>query len=498
MNKVNSRKAGILVHPTSFPSPYGIGDLGDGAYQFIDFMKKSGQKLWQVLPIGPTGYGDSPYQSFSSFAGQPLLISPDHLHEMDLLTLDELKDIPDWDPSSIDFGPTIKYKFSLLKLAFDHFLKKKDTSLQADFTTFLQNNKFWLEDYSLFMAAKDYHKGVAWTDWNKDIAFPTKKNKDKWKRKLTSGIRYHQFLQFIFFKQWFNLKSYANKQDIQIIGDMPIFVAFDSSDVWANKDLFHLDDKGFPTHVAGVPPDYFSDTGQLWGNPLYKWLVHKQDKYSWWVKRLKYALTLVDFLRIDHFRGFEAYWSVPFGSPNAINGKWEKGPFKKLFRTFEQVLGDNLPIIAEDLGVITEAVEDLRDSFNLPGMKILQFAFEDTNENDFLPHLHIANSICYTGTHDNDTTTSWYQHISEESKDKLRRYLNTNATSVAWDMIRACYQSVSNTAIVPLQDIFSFDSWARMNTPGTSMGNWKWRYTPDMLTDNLANQLMSIAKLYGR
>jgi len=492
------RKAGILVHPTSFPSPYGIGDLGSEAYNFIDFLEKSEQKLWQVLPIGPTGYGDSPYQSFSSFAGQPLLIDLEDLQQLGFLTREDLTTLPDWDSYAIDYGPVITYKFSLLEKAFDNFKQQPNKSLQNEFTIFLEKNYFWLEDYALFMAAKIYHDGVAWTDWTKDIAFPTKKSKLKWQNKLKNSIKYHQFIQFIFFKQWFALKAYANDRSIEIIGDTPIFVAFDSADVWANKNLFYLDTKGFPTHVAGVPPDYFSETGQLWGNPLYNWPEHKKNNYAWWIKRLAYALTLVDFLRIDHFRGFEAYWAVPFGSPNAIKGTWEKGPFKDLFYSFEASLGKNLPIIAEDLGIITEAVEDLRDSFHLPGMKILQFAFEDSKDNNFLPHLHIPNSICYTGTHDNDTTVSWYKTIPEENKDKLRRYLNTDANNIAWDMIRACYGSVSNMAIVPLQDLLSFDAWARMNTPGSATGNWQWRYTSDMLTHTLQQHLLSITRLYGR
>lgn len=493
----NPRKAGILVHPTSFPSPYGIGDLGNGAYSFIDFLERSKQSLWQVLPITPTGYGDSPYQSFSSFAGQPLIISPDRLIEIGLLSSADI-DHKEWEPCNIDYGPVIQYKIELLKKAFVHFENSSDLELLKDYKAFCKKHKLWLEEYTLFMSVKDHHNGVVWTKWTKEIAFPTDATKKKWRKKLYKSIEYYRFIQFIFFKQWFKLKKYANDKGIEVIGDTPIFVAFDSADVWAHKELFHLDAKGYPTFVAGVPPDYFSETGQLWGNPLYNWDIHKKTGYKWWIKKIDYTLTLVDILRIDHFRGFEAYWAVPYGAPNAIEGEWRKGPFKDLFYAFEKALGTDLPIIAEDLGVITDAVEDLRDTFHLPGMKILQFAFETTEENTFLPHQFVSNSVCYTGTHDNDTTLSWYHNISEKSQDKLRRYLNTDAHNITWDMIRACYGSVSKMALVPLQDVMNFDNWARMNTPGVAFNNWQWRYTEDMLSENLQNHLSYITTLYGR
>lgn len=496
--KYSDRRSGILLHPSSFPSPYGIGDLSSFAYSFIDFLEASGQKLWQILPLGPTGYGDSPYQAFSSFAGQPLVISPEGLLDLHLLNEEDVSNIPQWDPLKIDYGPAISYKFSILRKAFSRFITLSDTVLNCEFEDFCKNQASWLFDYALFMAAKDAHNGIAWTGWESSIAFPTEETKKEWATKLKDNLTFYQFIQFIFHKQWHALKKYANKKGIKIIGDIPIFVAYDSADVWANKDLFDLDSSGFPTEVAGVPPDYFSETGQLWGNPLYNWKKHAQDDYSWWINRISRALTEVDILRIDHFRGFEAYWAVPYGSVNAITGIWKKGPCKDLFYALEKALGKNLPIIAEDLGVITPEVEDLRDSFSFPGMKILQFAFEDIEENSFLPHNYSANCVCYSGTHDNDTTVGWYNKTAVKSQDKVRRYMNTDGSDVAWDFIRACFGSVSSMALVPLQDVLSFDSWARMNTPGVPENNWQFRYTPEMLSDSIAKRLAEVTHLFGR
>lgn len=492
------RKAGILCHPTSFPSPYGIGDLGDGAYKFIDFLAGAGQTLWQVLPIGPTGYGDSPYQSFSSFAGQPLIISPGKLHDMGLLAPEDFNDIRPWDASAIDYGPVITYKLQLLKNSFTLFDVTEDDAILKAYKTFCRQEKQWLNDYALFMAAKDYHGGVMWTEWDAEIAFPTEAAKKKWAKKLAKSVKYYKFLQFIFYKQWFELKDYANARGIAVIGDTPIFVAFDSADVWANKELFYLDSKGYPTIVAGVPPDYFSATGQLWGNPLYKWDVHEADGFKWWVNKVEGALKIVDILRIDHFRGFEAYWTIEYGAENAIKGEWVKAPGMALFEAIRKDLGHDIPIIAEDLGVITPGVVKLRDTFGLPGMKILQFGFETTEDNGFLPHHFVPNSVCYTGTHDNDTTLSWFGGIDEPAKDKIRRYLNTDANSIVWDMIRACWASVSRMALIPLQDAMYLGGDARMNTPGKPAGNWQWRYTDDMLSDGLRDHLHYVTKLYGR
>lgn len=494
----SNRKSGILLHPTSFPGPFGIGDLGAGAYRFIDFLYDTQQSLWQVLPLGPTGFGDSPYQSFSSFAGQPLIISIEKLVELQLLQEPEIEYRP-WNAECIDYGPLIEYKNALLRQAFAHFNElADDTGLKAEFEKFCKSEKSWLADYSLFMAAKDYHDGRIWTTWADDIAFPTKSSKKKWLELLQSEVIYYKFIQFLFFKQWFELKQYANQKGISIIGDIPIFVAFDSADVWANKELFYLQKDGYPTIVAGVPPDYFSETGQLWGNPLYDWAAHDDTDYKWWIKRIKNNLTLVDFLRIDHFRGFEAYWAIPYGAETAINGEWQQGPNRKLFLALEAALGHNLPIIAEDLGVITPSVEKLRDEFCFPGMKILQFAFEDIEDNAFLPHNFIPNTVCYTGTHDNDTTYGWYHKAEPINQDKVRRYMNTDGMDICWDFIRTCFGSVSQMAVVPLQDLLSYDSWARTNTPGVAAGNWQWRYQEYVLDDYLKERLTAITLLYGR
>ncbi|NDL68279.1 4-alpha-glucanotransferase [Clostridiales bacterium F-3ap] len=494
----NNRKSGVLLHPTSFPSPYGIGDLGDGAYNFIDFLEKAGQKVWQVLPLGPTGYGDSPYQAFSSFAGQPLLISPDRLRDWGLLTHEDLADVPGWDPSRIDFGPVIQYKTSLFRKAYKRFLDSGEGELHHQFKEFSKKEKSWLSDYATFMAVKDAHDGVSWPEWDPEIAFPTEESLKHWRKKLSAEVKYYKFIQFLFFRQWNVLRAYANSKGIRIIGDIPIFVAYDSADVWANKDLFFLDAKGYPTSVAGVPPDYFSETGQLWGNPLYDWDKHKATGYSWWISRVAGSLQMVDILRIDHFRGFEAYWSVPYGSETAIHGEWKKGPYKDLFYAFQDALGKDLPIIAEDLGVITPEVEELRDHFHLPGMKILQFGFETLEENPFLPHQFTPNSVCYTGTHDNDTTLGWYLKAPEENRDKIRRYMNTDGMDIVWDFIRTSMGSVSTISVVPLQDILGLDSWARMNTPGVAAGNWQWRYRAEDLRPELAGRLLYLCTLYGR
>ncbi len=493
----SGRRGGILVHPTSFPGPYGIGDLGPSAYEFIDFLAEAGQTLWQVLPLGPTGYGDSPYQSFSSFAGQPLIISPELLGEMGLLTKQERKP-KKWDPEKVDFGQVIPYKLKLLQTAYRRFEEKEDGSIAEEFEEFCRRQKEWLEDYALFMAVKDTQGGVMWCQWDREIAFPSEAVRQSWRCRLEREVRYYSFVQFLFFKQWFRLKEYANSKGISIIGDIPIFTAFDSADVWGNKELFYLDEEGYPLVVAGVPPDYFSETGQLWGNPLYSWEVHKEQKFSWWVKRVRAALEMVDLLRIDHFRGFEAYYAIPYGAETAIHGEWRKGPYKDLFYALQEELGEELPIIAEDLGVITPEVVELRDHFRLPGMKILQFAFDNAEENLFLPHNYVPGSVCYTGTHDNDTTLGWYLQADRRCQEKVKQYMNTEGQEIAWDFIRTCYGSVSRMAIVPLQDVMGLNSAARMNTPGTTRNNWQWRYTPEMLHRGLAEKLYKISLLYGR
>ncbi len=495
----NTRFSGILVHPTSFPSPYGIGDMGPGAYDFIDFLEKSGQHLWQVLPLGPTGFGDSPYQSFSAFAGQPLIISPDKLMEENLLTKEDLAGMPAWDPKKVDYGPVIEFKTSLLKKAFQAFCHTPDKQMLEEFETFCETEKDWLEDYALFMACKDQHHGRSWLEWDEEIRTPTEAAKRIWKEKLAGHIHYYSFIQFIFQRQWQKLLAYAHDHEVKIIGDIPIFVAPDSADVWADKNLFQLDSKGYPTAVAGVPPDYFSETGQLWGNPLYDWEEHEKTSYQWWVRRVKRQLSLTDFLRIDHFRGFEAYWAVPAKEETAINGKWIKGPCEKLFLAIEKELGGDLPIFAEDLGIITPEVERLRGSMGFPGMKVLQFGFGDMDDRKYMPHFYTTtNCICYTGTHDNDTTLGWYQGQTDIIKDRIRRYGNTDGNLVSLDFIRFCMGSIAKYAIFPIQDLLMLGSEARMNTPGVAQNNWAFRYTADALSDERCQWLLHTTQLYNR
>ena len=520
------RSSGVLLHPVSFPSNYGIGDFGESGYKFIDFLEKSGQTLWQVLPLGPTSFGDSPYQSFSTFAGNILLISPDILIKKGLLDESIKNEIPQFSNNKIDYGNVIKYKTGLYKKAFEKFKKTKNKA----FDEFCEKNKNWLEDYALFVSLKDYfieerknewesaefkkfckktkgklsenvqkdyYYGAVWSTWPISLVKREAATIKKWQSKLADSILYYKFLQFEFFEEWFELKKYANSKDIKIIGDIPIFVAYDSADAWANPKNYYMDTEGFPTLVAGVPPDYFSATGQLWGNPLYKWSEHKNSKYKWWIDRIKSILSMVDIVRIDHFRGFESFWQVPFGEETAINGKWTKGPGAELFNAIKKELG-SLPIIAEDLGIITDEVNELRDKLQFPGMKVLQFAFDDSENNDYLPHNYDKNCVVYTGTHDNDTTLGWYRNANENEKDKLRRYMNVSGENVSWDLIRLAMSSTAVFSIFPLQDIMKLDESARMNTPSVAGGNWQWRYTDDMLKDEYSESLMYLTKLFAR
>jgi 4-alpha-glucanotransferase len=496
---------GVLLHPTSLPGPYGIGELGRQAYDFIDFLVRSGLNTWQTLPLGHTGFGDSPYQPFSAFAGQPLIISLDHLKELGLLYDNDFCDMPKWNPEIISYGDLIEFKTRLLKLAYERFLDenhqdrfKQDSELMEGYKSFCETSAGWLDDYALFMAGKDFHNGEPWYMWNDSLKKPTKRNKTTWKKKLEKEMGYYKFIQYIFYSEWIKLKKYANDKGVSIIGDIPIFLAWDSADVWANQELFLLDSDGYPTVVAGVPPDYFSATGQLWGNPLYNWPKHTATGYEWWIARIKHQLTLADFLRIDHFRGFDKFWAVPYGEETAINGEWIEAPGVNFFTHLEATLGYQLPIIAEDLGEIDQSVVDLRDKFGFPGMKILQFAFENPNENNFLPHNFTRNCVCYTGTHDNDTTLGWYKHAYEASKDKLRRYYSTDGYDICWILIRACLSSVANMAIIPMQDVLCLDSWARLNTPGVGEGNWAWRYKEGDLTQQIEARLYENCKMYGR
>ena len=492
------RSSGILLHPTSLPSKYGIGDLGEAAYKFIDFLVKSKQKLWQTLPLGPTGYGDSPYQCFSAFAGNPLLISLEKLVEEGYLSQSDIETDEKFDDNHVDYGRVINFKYALYKKAYENFKNNATLLQKTQFESFCQNEKAWLEDYTLFMACKDHFGGKVWREWEEGIATRDLGAINHYKWQLADPIGFQKFIQFLFFSQWLELKAYANRNYVKLIGDITIFVADDSADAWSNPELFQFDEKGYPIVVAGVPPDYFSATGQLWGNPLYDWEAMQKTDFNWWIDRVSSLLKVADIIRIDHFRGFEAYWAVPYGEPTAINGEWRKAPGHELFNAIKKALGD-LPILAEDLGLITPGVIELRDAFGLPGMKILQFAFDSSEENNYIPHSYNPNTVVYTGTHDNDTTLGWYQKASDADKAYVNNYMHTKGDSdIVWDFIRTAWASVSNIALVPMQDLFSLDSSARMNTPGVAAGNWGWRYTEEALTDELANKLRSLTELYGR
>ena len=503
------RLSGILVHPTSLPGKFGIGDLGPEAYRFVDFLQESGQHLWQTLPLGPTGGHNSPYQCFSSFAGQPLLISPELLKDEGLLTDADLSNVPHFSDEEVDFAAVGEYKKELFKKAFARFKElPEDNPLKSELALFCKS-AHWLDDYAMFMAIcwipflfgvvaiKKSKGGAHWLEWEKKYRKPTKSQKAVIEREFEDEILYEKFLQWTFCRQWSQLKAYANERDILLIGDIPIFVSGDSADVWAEPRLFQVDSDGFPTVVAGVPPDYFSATGQLWGNPLYDWKYHKKTNYEWWMERFKTQFLLSDIVRIDHFRGLESYWEIPADSETALNGKWVDGPKDEFFEVLIKTFGEEPPIIAEDLGIITDDVRALRDKFGLPGMKILQFAFEDEDSN-YLPYNQPYNCVCYTGTHDNDTTTGWYATASEKARDKVRRYMNTDASQVSWDFIRTCFGSPARFAIIPVQDLFCQGSDCRMNTPGKADGNWAYRMKKELLTSDVAKRLYDVTKLYGR
>jgi len=495
------RNAGVLAHPTSFPGRYGIGDLGGASYHFVDFLVKSRQSLWQILPLGPTGYGDSPYQCFSAFAGNPLLISPDKLVDDGYLPAAAVEGVPPFPEDKVDYGWAIDYKQKLLRQVFEQFqLYGLDEQRQA-FERFCGEQAFWLDDFAMFMALKNHHvehEGGVWNTWPTEIARRQPEAMTFWSERLTDDIRMHKFLQYLFFNQWLELKKYANDRGIRIVGDIPIFVAFDSADVWANSELFFLNEDGSPAVVAGVPPDYFSETGQRWGNPLYKWQEMSEDNYSWWTARLSMSFTQADIVRIDHFRGFDAYWEIPASEPTAVIGKWTKGPGQSFFEAMEQNLGE-LPLIAEDLGVITPEVVALRDQFHFPGMKILQFAFGGERNSLFLPHTFISNCVVYTGTHDNETVVGWFANANQDEQDHVLSYMNApNGDNIASDLTRLAYASVANTAVATLQDLMNLGDEARMNFPGKPSGNWQWRYTAGMLTDEIAADLRRMTELYGR
>ena len=493
------RSSGILFHPTSLPGKYGIGTLGKEAYAFIDFLKKSRQKLWQIFPLGPTGYGDSPYQSFSSFAGNPYLIDFDLLIEAHLLSEEDLRDVFFGDNEEyIDYGAIYNQKYPLLRKAYENFKSSDNHEMKENLEHFKRENASWLNDYSLYISLKNHFNGLPWNEWAHDIKNREHGAMEHYRNELADDIEYHNFIQFLFFKQWGDVKRYANENGIKIIGDIPIFVAADSSDAWANPEIFLFDEERKPVKVAGVPPDYFSATGQLWGNPLYNWQKLKETNYSWWVERVRANLSTCDIIRIDHFRGFEAYWAVPYGDDTAINGQWEPGPGIDLFNAIKSQLGE-LPIIAEDLGLMTQGVIDLREVTGFPGMKILGFAFDSGEENDYLPHTYTKNCVVYTGTHDNDTLIGWFQKAKEEDRQFARDYLNSRSDDeIHWDAIRGAWSSVASMAISPVQDFLGLGSEARINTPGVAAGNWQWRLRHGVLTDELAERIAKLTRVYSR
>lgn len=489
------RRSGILLPISALPSKYGIGTFSKEAYEFVDFLKKSEQSLWQILPLGPTGYGDSPYQSFSTFAGNPYYIDPEDLIKRGWLTKSECSSVfkgKVTDP--IDYEHIYKTRFKLLKKAFD----RSDIEADGDYKRFVEENAFWLEDYALFMAVKNSFSGVSWIHWDEDIRLRKQEAVDSYKEKYAADIAFYRFIQYMFDVQWTALKRYANENGISIIGDIPIYVAFDSSDTWAHPELFELDDENLPIRVAGCPPDAFSETGQLWGNPLYKWDVHREEGFKWWIQRVEYCYKLYDVIRIDHFRGFDEYYAIPYGDATAEFGRWEKGPGYDIFKAIKESLGQK-EIIAEDLGYLTDTVIELVQKTGYPGMKVLLFAFDSREPSDYLTHMYTPNTVVYTGTHDNDTVEGWIKSANPTDVSFAMRYLNVRKrTQLRKAMIRAAHMSVSDTCIIPIQDYLGLDNSARINLPSTLGGNWIWRLDKEMLTDELSDQIRELTILYGR
>lgn len=486
------RKAGILMQPISLPSEYGIGTLGKKCKEFVDFLVRAKQKLWQIFPLGPTGFGDSPYQCFSAFAGNPYLIDLENLVDLGLLEYEDIQAMRT-NELIIDYGKLYNIKNPILIKSYD----KKDI-LKDEFEEFKVENEDWLEDYALFMALKYHFNGGSWDVWPDDIRLRRKLAIKKYKKLLEKEIDTQKFIQFLFFKQWKEIKEYANERGIEIIGDIPIFVSFDSADAWSHPEIFLFDKDRKPCCVAGVPPDYFSSTGQLWGNPLYNWRTLKRHDYSWWKDRIKANLKLCDIIRIDHFRGFRAYWEIPYGEETAINGKWVKGPGIDLFKSIESTY-PNLKIIAEDLGNLEQEDIDLVKETSYPGMKILQFAFDDDPENVYLPHNYDKNCVVYTGTHDNDTTQGWYNSLNDYERSLVRDYVDTpDDNGICWSLIRLAHRSVAKYSIIPIQDYLCYGSDTRMNTPGVAVGNWQFKLRENVLTDELADAIAHITELYGR
>ncbi len=504
------RSAGILCHVSSLPNRYGCGDFGPDAWRFVDTLKRCGVTLWQVLPLGPTGYGNSPYQSLSAYAGNPLFISPEILHREGWLTDADLEAGKlDFADLQVDFERVIRWRHQLLAHSFVRFLQTATDDDRAAMETFRREQAWWLDEYALFIALKEAHQEALWTHWQRQLVHRKEAALAEARQRHQERIAREIFIQYQFWKQWNALRSYAHDQGIRIMGDTPIFVAHDSADVWSNQDLFHLDADGWPTVVAGVPPDYFSATGQLWGNPLYRWDELETQEFGWWAKRMRHAMQLFDLVRLDHFRGFEAYWEIPADAPDASTGRWVYGPGLRFFQALDEAV-DNLKIVAEDLGVITAPVEALRDAIGAPGMRVLQFAFgNDQKASDYRPHNYIQHAVVYTGTHDNDTTVGWFHsevgggttrsaaEIEQERRNVLA-YVGTDGTQIHWDLIRLALASVADTAIIPLQDLLGLGNQARMNLPGSAGGNWRWRFRWESLTHDLEQRLNELCEVYER
>lgn len=496
MKKKMLRNSGILMHISSLPGKYGIGTFGKEALSYVDFLAEAGQKIWQILPLGHTGYGDSPYQCYSAFAGNPLFVDTELLIEEGLLSVSGIPENIQFEDTEFDTLKTANFIMPLLKVASDNFHKNKPLEIEL-FNDFCQRQAFWLDDYALFIALKKRFEDTPWYDWEAAYRLRDVQAIEKSGVELAGEINFQKTLQYFFFKQWLQLKAYAHKKGILIMGDIPLYVAYDSADAWTRSEIFMFDADKKPVAVAGVPPDYFSETGQLWGNPLYNWEYLKNTGFDWWIGRIRANFELYDILRIDHFRGLSAFWAVPYGEETAIKGEWVPAPGMALFETLMKEMG-TMPIVAEDLGVITEDVELLRDSFNFPGMKILQFAFDSSEDNEFLPHTYTQNCIVYTGTHDNDTTVGWYQSAAEEDKVFMHSYFNFKPEKVHWELIRLAWASVAHTAIAPMQDVLGLGAEHRMNLPGKPTGYWKWRLNKKLITPEVSQKLKKITEIYSR
>jgi len=491
------RASGILLHPTSLPGRFGIGDVGSAAFDFVDFLVASGQTYWQILPLTPTGYGNSPYSADSAFAGNTLLISPEILVKDQLVPHSALDDAPKFPAGKVDYRAAKVWKAKILSQAFENFRAAPSSDLSAELERFEHENAWWLDDYAIFRAIKSTHGQKPWYEWELPLRSRNSDAINVVRQQLSREVKAEKFYQFLCFRQWLGLRKYANAHGISMIGDIPIFVALDSADVWCNQDKFKLNPDGSPALVAGVPPDYFSKTGQLWGNPIYDWQAMLADNFNWWTARLAWTFETVDIVRLDHFIGFVRNWAVPGGDKTAENGQWVDVPGRELFTILRQRLGD-LPIIAEDLGSLTPEVERLRDDCGFPGMRILQYAFGGDPYNRDLPHNYVHQAVAYTGTHDNDTAVGWYKKADKKTKAHCRKYLHASGREICWELIRAALASVADTAIIPLQDVLGLDSKARMNTPATEKDNWAWRFADGDLSDDICGKLRDMAVIYGR